>query len=105
MRVVMRRLWFFMGTTAELIKLYPVLDAARERGVPWCAVASGQSPKGLVDQWRDFGMPAEELRFLVENDEDLRTSRQAATWFARAAAVAGPGLARRLRERTGRTPE
>lgn len=76
--------WFSVGTAGELIKIYPLLRLATERGLPWYALATGQSPVNFRKQWENFNLPADRLGFLLETDRDLHTSRDAFKWFARA---------------------
>ncbi len=78
------KLWFVAGTAAELIKIYPVLQEASNRGLPWKIVSTGQSPVNLVKQAADFAIPPSEILTPVSSERDLETTGAALRWFARA---------------------
>lgn len=76
-------LWFFMGTAGELIKVYPLLRLAEEKGLSWKAIHSGQSGVNYWKQWEDFGLPREKSVSTWSTKEDLTSSRSAMKWFFR----------------------
>jgi UDP-N-acetylglucosamine 2-epimerase (non-hydrolysing) len=78
---------FSAGTAAELIKLYPVLKACEREGLSWRFCFTGQSPEGLLAQWRDFGFAESLISRLVHTERDLDNAKDAAFWFARAMLV------------------
>jgi UDP-N-acetylglucosamine 2-epimerase (non-hydrolysing) len=78
------KLWFVLGTAAELIKIYPVLREAASRGLDWKIVSTGQSPFGLVKQAADFSISPADLIAPVKSTRDLESSAAALKWFARA---------------------
>ena len=78
------RLWFCLGTAGELIKIYPLLKLAEERGILWFCLSTGQSAINLKKQWSDFGLPATQLGVLTLTDRDLDRSSEALRWFFRA---------------------
>ncbi|MGZ6479051.1 MAG: UDP-N-acetylglucosamine 2-epimerase, partial [Bdellovibrionales bacterium] len=75
---------FFTGTAAELIKIYPVIHFARERGYKVRVIASGQSRENFLMQYRDLGLPEAELTRLMNSDGDLEKASSALRWFLRA---------------------
>lgn len=75
---------FFTGTAAELIKLYPLIHLARDRGHKVRVIASGQSRENFLMQYRDFALPESELVNLLESDGDLENAGSAMRWFLRA---------------------
>lgn len=79
-----RMLWFSLGTAGELIKVYPLLRLATERGLPWRTVATGQSAVNFWNQWDELGLPRERTARLTATQADLSTSEQALRWFVRA---------------------
>jgi len=78
------KLWFVLGTAAELIKIYPVIREATARGVAWKIVSTGQSPVGLVRQAADFQISPADLIAPVKSSRDLESSAGALKWFTRA---------------------
>jgi len=78
------KLWFVLGTAAELIKIYPVIQEAATRGIPWKVVSTGQSPVNLVRQAADFAISPVDLIAPVKSSRDLQSSAGAVKWFARA---------------------
>jgi UDP-N-acetylglucosamine 2-epimerase (non-hydrolysing) len=79
-----RMLWFSLGTAGELIKVYPLLRLATERGIPWRAVSTGQSAVNFWRQWDELLLPRERTATLLSTRRDLHTSLEAMRWFARA---------------------
>jgi UDP-N-acetylglucosamine 2-epimerase (non-hydrolysing) len=77
-------LWFSAGTAAELIKIYPLLRMAEEKGQAWWCLCTGQSGVGFYRQWSLFRLPSERLVSLLETGSDLKTSAHALAWFLRA---------------------
>ncbi len=73
-----------MGTSGELIKIYPLLVAAEVKGLNWTVYSTGQSGVNFLKQWRQFELPEEKLQFLLRADSDLGSSRQALLWFLKA---------------------
>ena len=91
------KLWFFMGTAGELIKVYPLLRLAEEKGLDWCAVHSGQSGVNYWKQWDDFGLPREKSVSTWTSNEDLKTSGSAMKWFFRSVVLSKNHLIQSLR--------
>ena len=75
---------FVFGTAGELIKLYPLLVMAEQRGLDWTAYSTGQSGVNGRVQWEEFGLPRNRLHPVLETHTDLRTSQEALRWFFRA---------------------
>jgi UDP-N-acetylglucosamine 2-epimerase (non-hydrolysing) len=78
------RLNFIVGTAAELIKLYPVIRAAMNRGDQVKVVSTGQAHGNFMMQYREFGLPMEILDYLVPSEGDLKRTAEALRWFLRA---------------------
>ncbi|APS00788.1 UDP-N-acetylglucosamine 2-epimerase [Pajaroellobacter abortibovis] len=95
------RLWFCLGTTAELIKIYPILVVAQERKIDWEVLSTGQSAVNLREQWVDFQLDSQHLHSFAPSTIDLHTSKQAAAWFSRAALQAATPLERKIETLTG----
>jgi UDP-N-acetylglucosamine 2-epimerase (non-hydrolysing) len=75
---------FILGTAAELIKVFPVIRLAEERGHTVRLIATGQSRENLIMQLEDFGYSSLQLSWLVESEGDLEKSSAAMKWFIRA---------------------
>lgn len=75
---------FCLGTAAELIKCYPVIERANRRGEPWAVLSTGQSPNLLAMQFQDFGLTGQGDYFAaLGTDRELDRPLQAMAWFAR----------------------
>lgn len=98
-------LWFCSGTAGELIKLYPLIRLAEERGLPWFALSTGQSAVNYWKQWDDFRLPRSRCGSLISTQADLRTSGEALKWFARATTISASKLARKVVELSGHLPQ
>ena len=77
-------LWFVLGTAAELIKVYPLIQAAQARRWPWKVVATGQSGNNFWRQYDNFSLSRENSQTLVSTKGDLEHSGQAGKWFINA---------------------
>ncbi len=76
-------LWFIMGTAAELIKVFPVIYEAEERGLPWFVWSTGQGSTNFWMQYDDLKLPRHRAFCLDENAQDLHSSWQAIRWMSR----------------------
>ncbi len=74
---------FLTGTAAELIKIYPLIRMAFERGYAVRVVMTGQSRENFMMQYRDFKLPEEKLFPLLESRGDLEKASSAMRWFGR----------------------
>lgn len=92
-------LWFFTGTAAELIKIYPLIIHAERNKLPWYLVSSGQSATNLWKQYEDFQLPKEKCITLIETKGDLSNSSQALKWFSRSACLSAKFVRARLKEK------
>lgn len=86
------RLNFVLGTAAELIKIYPVIEKARARGWETRVLSTGQAGENFLMQYRDFGLPDDLLHPLIESRGDLARSSKAIKWFARSLCVSKKNL-------------
>lgn len=96
-----RALWFCVGTAGELIKVYPLLRRATERGLSWRLLATGQSAVNFWTQWDQFRLPRERTATLLSTSRDLHTSAEALRWFARANLLTRSALRRTIRAQMG----
>ncbi len=78
------KLWFVVGTAAELIKIYPVIREAARRGAQWKIVSTGHSPVELVRQAADFEISPADLIAPVKSSRDSYTSAAVLKWFTKA---------------------
>lgn len=76
-------LWFVMGTAAELIKMFPVIQEAQQRGFSWWLWSTGQGAANFWMQYDDLQLPRERAFCLDDKAADLHSSLQAARWMAR----------------------
>jgi UDP-N-acetylglucosamine 2-epimerase (non-hydrolysing) len=97
-------IWFCLGTAAELIKVYPVIRLAQERGAPWFALSTGQSGRSYRAQWDDFRLPRERAGAVLPTDVDLGAAGAAARWMVWALAQGRGALRRRIGELAGVLP-
>lgn len=96
--------WFTLGTAAELIKIYPVIDQANSRGIDWRLLSTGQSGVNLWKQFEDFELPKDRALSLMATDTDLSGSLMALKWFLRAACRTRNGLREFLSAKAGKAP-
>ncbi len=76
-------LWFIMGTAAELIKVFPVIYEAEQRGIPWFVWSTGQGSTNFWMQYDDLKLPRERAFCLDDKAQDLESSWQAIRWMGR----------------------
>lgn len=91
------KIFFFVGTAAELIKVYPLILEAKLRSFSWKVLASGQSAKNLEAQLNDFGILSEDVIWCENRRCDLKSGLDALLWFMKALFVSK----KTLRERIG----
>ena len=77
------KFWFCLGTAAELIKVYPIIDEAENRNIEWFIISTGQSGSNFVKQYQDFNLPENRLIKLQDTDKDLTNAKTALGWFCR----------------------
>ncbi len=77
------KLWFIMGTAAELIKMFPVIQEAEQRGLSWWVWSTGQGSTNFWMQYDDLQLPRDRAFCLDEKASDLHSSYQAAIWMLR----------------------
>lgn len=75
------KFWFCIGTAAELIKMYPIIDEAENRKIDWFLISTGQSGINLWKQYKDFQLPENRVIRLQNTDRDLSNSKMALKWF------------------------
>lgn len=88
-------IYFFIGTKAQMIKMAPLLKEARDRGVPYRYIDSGQHHEGCVKMLRMFDLP--EPHVWLNRGSDLSTIPRLAGWFIKLLfkLVFNPGWIRR----------
>jgi len=77
------RLWFVLGTAAELIKVFPLIDEASRRGWDWTVIVTGQSGVNFWNQYEDFRLDRARSEVLVDTEKDLEKVTSAAAWMRR----------------------
>lgn len=90
--------WFIVGTAAELIKMYPVIKSAEERGLNWDIIQSGQSNKNFWKQAQDFNLPKTKIKSILGKTEDLKRSSEALKWFLSALTIGLYNIKKLVRE-------
>jgi UDP-N-acetylglucosamine 2-epimerase (non-hydrolysing) len=80
----MIKLNFVTGTAAELIKIYPIVLLALQRGHQVRIISTGQSRENFLMQYRDLNLPENILTSLLPSSGDLRKASSALAWFVRA---------------------
>ena len=78
---------FIVGTAAELIKVYPLIRLAIERGQDVRILSTSQSRENFEMQYSDFQLPQNRLTNLMESTSDLKKATSALKWFFRALLV------------------
>ncbi len=70
------------GTTGELIKLLPVLDRLKQRGICYVSVTTAQQVEQIPALLESFSLPQPDF-WLARgaNGRDLRTNREVPGWF------------------------
>jgi UDP-N-acetylglucosamine 2-epimerase (non-hydrolysing) len=94
------------GTTGELIKLLPVLDRLRRRGISYISVTTAQQVEQIPGLLDSFDLPQPDI-WLAHgaHGHDLRTNREVPGWFLSVAVTfgrRGRELRRRLKGGPGR---
>ena len=74
-------LWFVVGTAAELIKVYPLIEEAQKRNIAWFVLQTGQSAENFWMQVSDFELPTTRIIRLTSFQENFKTSFHALKWF------------------------
>lgn len=98
------RIFFILGTAAELIKIYPLIAAVEARGGDYYVWNTGQSATSFWLQYDEFGLPRERSFCLDPMAADLRRRDRALKWFFRNLASSGRILRRRLIAHLGFLP-
>lgn len=78
------RLFFVLGTAAELIKIYPLIHYGKKRGIESFVLSTGQSDHNFWKQYEDFGLSKDHAATVVKGLGDLQNSAQAFKWFFKA---------------------
>ncbi len=97
--------WFIMGTAAELIKMYPILDQAERRGLDWYLWSTGQGSTNFWSQYEDFKLPRARAFTFDDKGEDLHSSVQAMRWMARNLFHTPGAIRSRIQSKVGSAPE
>lgn len=97
--------WFIMGTAAELIKVYPVLAKAQEKGLDWWVWSTGQGSTNFWMQYDDFRLPRERAFCLDSKAQDLNSSLQALHWMSRNLFRSRSSLLTGIQARVSRQPQ
>jgi UDP-N-acetylglucosamine 2-epimerase (non-hydrolysing) len=78
------KLWFVLGTAAELIKVFPIIKQAEARGIAWTVLSTGQSGINFWREYEEFGLPMSCAMTAVETGRDLADHGSALRWFIKA---------------------
>jgi len=73
--------WFIIGTAGELIKMFPLIEWAKNNDRRWYVLSTGQSGRNFKNQWNDFNLDEKKLLNLLDRSEDLTNKWQALVWF------------------------
>lgn len=93
--------WFVIGTAAELIKVYPLIDEAARRGLSWHIILTGQSSTNFWNQARDFSLPESKIIEISRSGKDLKNSLMAMRWFFKAVLINSFRLRTIIRDKSG----
>lgn len=77
---------FFLGTEAELIKVFPIIIECKKRCIPFKIIASGQNNIVRSAIWDDFDCG--EIDFMVKPVRHITTGVQLMIWWAKTILVA-----------------
>ncbi len=97
--------WFCLGTAAELIKIFPVIQEADKRNIEWYVLSTGQSGINLLKQYKDFELPEKRLILLQEASRDLSSSMMALKWFFKSVLISKSFINKILEKHTGHIPQ
>lgn len=98
------RIFFVLGTAAELIKMYPLLREVSRLKMDWYVWNTGQSRDNFWIQYDDFGFPRERSFCLDDQAQDLNSRRTAARWFFRSFFSRRQQLQKEIQARLGFSP-
>lgn len=77
---------FIAGTTAEYIKIAPLMRELQERGVKYQLWATDQHVEGASEVLQDFGLPPEDAHFVPSSHrQTVARTGQVIPWLARIA--------------------
>jgi UDP-N-acetylglucosamine 2-epimerase (non-hydrolysing) len=97
--------WFCLGTAAELIKIFPVIQEADNRKIEWYVLSTGQSGNNFLKQYKDFNLPESRLIKIQESNFDLSSSVMAFKWFFKTIFISKSRLLSTLKKVAGRSPK
>ena len=72
-------IYFFIGTTAQLVKMAPLLKGAQDRGLKYRYIDSGQHPAGSKRMLEMLNLPEPDKT--LNQGEDLATIPTLCIWF------------------------
>lgn len=90
-----RQIIFFIGTEAELIKIFPIMIECKKREIPYKIVASGQNDIVNSTIWDKFDCG--EIDLIVSPVRHITTGFQLICWWFRALLVAKRRIKRTFR--------
>lgn len=99
-----RTYFFIMGTAAELIKMFPVLDGVRRANADWRMWSTGQGSTNFWLQYDDFQLPRDRAFVTDPKAQDLSSSAQAMRWLARNFFMFEFELRQRIQTAIGKVP-
>jgi len=93
-------LWFVLGTAAELIKIYSLIDEAERQQMSWRILLTGQSANNFRMQAQDFNIPNSQIIELNPAQGDLKNSLMALRWFFKAMLIRKATIRAKIKENT-----
>ncbi len=91
--------WFIIGTSAELIKLYPLIKKINDSGKSWAILQTGQGWESFISQVRDFQIDEDKIYCLTSHPKKLSNSWIAFQWFFYSVLVNSIGLKRKIQKK------
>ena len=76
-----KKIIFFLGTEAELIKVFPIMIECRKREIPYITIASGQNDLIQSTIWDTFNCGM--VEFEVNHVRHISTGMQLLAWWGR----------------------
>ncbi len=93
-------LWFVLGTAAELIKIYPLIDEAERQQMSWRILLTGQSANNFMMQAQDFNIPNAKIIELNPAQGDLKNSTMALKWFFKAMLIRKSNIRLKIKKKS-----
>jgi UDP-N-acetylglucosamine 2-epimerase (non-hydrolysing) len=99
------KFWFCLGTAAELIKIFPIINEAQNRNIEWYVIATGQSGINFYKQYDDFQLPHANLIKFQITSKDLSNSQSALSWFFKSLLISKKRILNNIKTQIGIVPQ